>query len=181
LYIIADGFYYAGYSVINAFLSLLITSRITGGRIDIVGFVIGYYLFFRSIVEVPVARFTRTWSLHTRKNVVAASYVTYGAVVIAMGYAGSLAEIFLIQTVVAMFDAVAYPLKWTLFTKNLRREEELSWALEDISATLLPAIFTVLAGFLSQQFGIGAAFWLFGTLLIVSGGMFFFITPPRTD
>lgn len=42
LYIVADGFYYAGYSVVNVFLSALITNSIAPGRIDLVGFVVGY-------------------------------------------------------------------------------------------------------------------------------------------
>jgi hypothetical protein len=59
IYFIADGFYYAGYSVVNAFLSLLITSKITEGRLDMVGFVISYYMVIRAISELPLSRLTK--------------------------------------------------------------------------------------------------------------------------
>ena len=74
-YIIADGFYYAGYSVVNAFLSILITSKVTGGRLDMVGYAISYYMFVRALTEIPISRWTKKFSLLTKRNIIAYSYI----------------------------------------------------------------------------------------------------------
>ena len=180
-YIIANGFYYAGYSIINVFLSALITSKILPNRLDAVGLVIGYYMFLRAVLEIPFSRFTKKLGFNSRKHLVSISYLIYGILIISLGHASSIAYIFLIQTLVAIIDSIAYPIKWTLFTKNLEREEELTWALEDISATLLPAFFAAIAGIISQKFGIASAFLLFGSLLILSGIFFNFLKPSISD
>ena len=177
LYIIADGFYYAGYSVVDAFLSVLITIKIAPGRVDLVGFVIGYYMFVRAISEIPMSRLTRKLTPVQKRNLVSASYLLYGGLIIAMGFADSLVQVFAIQTIVGLLDAVAYPLKWPLFVKSVDKEEELAWSLEDIAATILPAGFTILAGSLAGAFGLSAPFILFGMLLLTSGVIFRFLRP----
>jgi len=176
MYIIADGFYYAGYSVVNAFLSILITSKITGGRLDMVGYAISYYMFVRALTEIPISRWTKKFSLLTKRNIIAYSYIFYGILIFLLGHSTQLWHIFFIQTLVGLLDAMAYPIKWTIFTKIVDKgNEELEWGLEDIGSTLLPAIFTALAGFVSSSFGLEYAFLLFAILLIVSGLTFFFI------
>ena len=175
-YIIADGFYYAGYSVVNAFLSILITSKVTGGRLDMVGYAISYYMFVRAFTEIPISRWTKKFSLLTKRNIIAYSYIFYGILIFLLGYSTQLWHIFFIQTLVGLLDAMAYPIKWTIFTKIVDRgNEELEWGLEDIASTLLPAIFTALAGIVSSSFGLEYAFLIFAILLVVSGLTFFSI------
>ena len=178
LYIIADGFYYAGYSVVDAFLSALITIKIAPGRVDLVGFVIGYYMFVRALSEIPISRITKKLSSVQKRNLVSTSYLFYGGLIIMMGFVDSLSQIFVIQTIIGLLDATAYPLKWPLFVKSVDKEEELAWSLEDIAATLLPAGFTILAGSLAGAFGLQAPFILFGALLLISGTVFRFIKTP---
>ena len=175
-YILADGFYYAGYSVVNAFLSILITSKVTGGRLDMVGYAISCYMFVRALTEIPISRWTKKFSLLTKRNIIAYSYVLYGVLIFLLGYSIQLWHIFFIQTLVGLLDAMAYPIKWTIFTKIVDRgNEELEWGLEDIASTFLPAIFTALAGIVSASYGLEYAFLLFAILLVVSGLTFFSI------
>lgn len=181
LYILADGFYYAGYSVVDAFLSVLITVKLAPGRVDLVGFVIGYYMLTRSIAEIPISRITRRFNSSTKRNLVSVSYLIYGGLVMLMGYSTSLVQIFIIQTFAGIIDAMVYPLKWPLFAKSIDKEEELAWSLEDIAATALPAGFTMLAGLAATAFGMQAPFIIFGILLITSGTIFRFVRPPANN
>lgn len=179
-YIIADGFYYAGYSVINAFLSILITDKITGGRLDLVGYAISYYMLIRALAEIPISRITRKASFVTRRNIIASAYIVYGIVIFTLGFAEMFWQVLLIQTIAGLLDATAYPIKWTLFTRLVDKgHEELEWGLEDITSTLLPAAFTALAGIVSARFGLMYAFVLFAILLIISGITFLRIKPPN--
>lgn len=130
-YIFADGFYYAGYSVVNAFLSILITSKVTGGRLDMIGYAISYYMFVRALTEIPISRWTKNLPLLTKRNIIAYSYILYGVSIFLLGYSTQLWHIFLIQTIAGLLDATAYPIKWTIFTKLVEKgNEELAWGLE---------------------------------------------------
>jgi Na+/melibiose symporter-like transporter len=180
-FIISDGFYYAGYCVVNAFLSILITTKITGGRLDIVGYVISYYMLVRALAEIPISRWTKKFSFLTKRNVIAGSYIVYGVLIFFLGYSTELWHIFLIQTLVGLLDATAYPIKWTLFTKIVDvGNEETEWGLEDIVSGLLPALFTTVAGYVAAKFGLEYAFWIFAVLLIISGLKFFSIKQDTT-
>lgn len=181
-FIIADGFYYAGYSVVNAFLSILITSKITGGRIEIVGFVIAYYMFIRAVLEIPLSRLTSRYSFISKRNLIASSYILYGIFTALLGFSTQIWHLFLIQTIIGFLDALTYPIKWPIFTRLIDKEkEELEWSLEDIFSTLLPAFFTALAGIISSAFGLESAFLLFGSLLIISGVTFLFIRTTKNQ
>jgi predicted MFS family arabinose efflux permease len=175
-YIISDSFYYAGYSVVNAFLSILITSKVTGGKLDTVGYVLSYYMLVRAVTEIPLSRWTKNLSFLSKRNIIASSYIFYGILIFLLGYSTELWHIFLIQTVLGLLDAITYPIKWGIFTKIVDKgNEELEWGFEDIASNLLPAIFTAIAGVVSVNLGLEYAFLLFAILLTISGLTFFFI------
>ncbi len=172
-FVIADGFYYSGYSVVNAFLAVLITSSIAPGRTDLVGLAISYYLFARAAVEIPLSRLTRRLPLAVRPRFIAAGYILYGISLFLLGQSHAIWHVLAAQTALAVLDAVVYPVKWTTFTRVLdRREQEAAWGLEDISCILLTAFFTAIAGFVSARYGLDKAFLVFSLLLVVSGLMF---------
>jgi hypothetical protein len=177
-FVIADGFYYAGYDVIDGFLALLIVDRIAPGRSDLMGYAFSYYYLLRSLVELPLSRLSRNSSLLRKRTVIGFGYLLYACFVLLLGVSSSLWEVFFILTVMAVIDALLYPMKWTIFTKILdRRNQEFEWGLEDLFSTLLPAIFTAVAGFVSAAYGLEATFALFAALFALSGVTFFFIRP----
>ncbi|MFA6475590.1 MAG: MFS transporter [Patescibacteria group bacterium] len=175
-HIIADGFYYAGYSVVNTFLSLLITSKVAPGRLDIVGYAISYYMLIRALAKIPLSRLTAPLSATAKRNLVGYGYIFYGMFIFLLGYSTNIWQIFAIQTVVGLLDALTYPIKWSIFAHIVDKgREEYEWGLEDIASTSLPAIFIAVAGIVSSQFGLENVFLLFAVLLIVSGLTFFSI------
>src|SRR3989338_7272900 len=173
-YILANAFYYSGYSVINAFLSLFVTSQISGGRIDMVAYAISFYMIIRAVFEIPLSRLTRNLSFIKKRNIIAISYILYGILLFLLGHSFAMWQVFAIQFVLGLLDAIAYPLKWGMFTRIVDiGNEELEWGLEDITSSLLPAVFTAFAGIMSSQFGLEFTFLLFAILLIASGFFFF--------
>lgn len=180
IFIFADGFYYGGYSVINAFLSVLITAKITDGRVDIASYVIAYYLILRAIAELPFSNFVRRLSDKRKVEIVATLYVVYGILVLLMGFSSMVWEIFALQTFIALIDAFSYPIRWPMFTRIVDRgNEELEWGVEDIAGTILPAVFSALAGVVAEAWGVSAAFYVFGPVFMVSGISFALIDLSR--
>jgi len=176
IYTLADGFYYGGYSVINAFLSILVTDKITNGRVDIASYVVSYYLVLRAIAELPLANFVRRYSDTTKLKIVTFGYISYGILILLMGFSDAVWQIFLLQTGIALIDALTYPIRWPIFTKVVDRgNEELEWGIEDVAGTILPAGFSALAGIIAEAYGISSAFYVFGPVFMISGFGFSFI------
>ncbi len=181
LYILSDSFYYSGYGVLNAFLSLLITVHITN-RIDIAGYVIGYYMIIRSLIELPFAGMVKHWSFKRRQWTVLVCYVVYGISIILMGHASFIWQVLLFQTVNALVDALAYPIRWPIFTRIIDvGNEEIEWSAEDVFSTAFPALFTMLAGVMAEWYGVRSTFLLFGPLMMLAGILFVFIRVPQSD
>lgn len=170
---LSDSLYYSSsYAMVNAFLSILITSRLTD-RIDIVGFVMAYYMIVRVATEVPMSTFTKKLSRKARKNLVSINFAIYGVGLMLLGYTTEIWHIFALQTLFGFLDATNYPLKWTLFPQILdKSKEELEWSLEDSLGSLFPAIAAVAAGIISERYQLPIVFIMFGTLMIVSAIIF---------
>ncbi len=176
IFILADGFYYGGYGVLNAFLSVLITAKITAGRVDIASYVIAYYLILRAIAELPFSNYVRHLSDKRRVQLVSSLYLLYGFLVLAMGFSTMIWQIFALQTFIALIDAFSYPIRWPMFTRILDRgNEELEWGIEDVVSTLLPALFSALAGLSAEAWGVASAFYIFGPVFMISGLCFSFM------
>ena len=170
---LSDSLYYSSsYAMVNAFLSILITSRLTD-RIDIVGFVMAYYMIVRVATEVPMSTFTKKLSRKARKNLVSINFAIYGVGLMLLGYTTEIWHIFALQTLFGFLDATNYPLKWTLFPQILdKSKEELEWSLEDSLGSLFPAIAAVAAGIISERYQLPIVFIMFGTLMIISAIIF---------
>jgi MFS family permease len=176
VFLISDLFYYSSYDLLNVFLTILITTKVTDGRLDAVGLVLGYYMLLRALAEIPLAKLVGVLSTSTKINFVSYSHVVYGLVVGALGFSQSLMAIFFFVTVVAFIDASTYPIKWAIFSKLLDRgNEEIEWSLEDVLATTSTAVFAVLGGFLSERYGLEILFLLMGATFATCGFVFHFI------
>lgn len=180
-YLASNSLYYGSFDVINAFLSILVTNKVTGGNIEIMGLILGYTMLLRAFVELILIRIIKIKRKSFEKNIVAVSYVLYGLLVIALGFSESILYVFLIQTGLALLDALAYPMKWSIFSLILdKNNAEQEWGLEDIISTAVSAIFASIGGILSVAFGLEAIFIIFGLLYIGSGLLFFPIRVSNT-
>ena len=144
---------------------------------DIVGFVIAYYMLIRAASELPLSRWSKNFSFLAKRNIIAYGYIIYGVLIFILGYSTQIWHLFAIQTIIGLIDALTYPIKWPIFSKSMDKgNEEFEWGLEDIGSTLLPGIFTAMAGVISVSFGLEAAFLLFAALMVISGIIFLFLT-----
>lgn len=173
-YLASNSLYYGSFDVINAFLSVLVTNKVTGGNLEIMGLILGYNMLLRAFVELILIKIIKIKQKTVQKNVVAISYVVYGLLVVALGFSSTILHVFLIQTFLALIDALAYPMKWSIFSIILdKNNAEQEWGLEDIISTAVSAVFAALGGILSQQFGLESIFVIFGLLYFFSGLFFF--------
>lgn len=165
LFLLADGLYYGGYGMLNAFLAALITLHVAPERLDIVGFILSYYLVCRAISIIPLTKFTFRLSLKTKKDIVALCFLLHGIAVISLGFSTQIWHILVIETVLALSDSLSYPVKWPLFSMvQDENNKETEWGLEDLFAVSGSAIAAITAGIVSNIFGVRAIFFVFGSL-----------------
>lgn len=181
VFYLSDAFYYGAFTVINAFLSALITLKISNGDTGLVGLVIAYGMVVRIFSELVLTRFSRNLDLKGKRNLVTCSYMISGLSTMLMGFSTNIWQILALQSIYSLFDGLAYPHKWSIFTRIIDPQKtEFQWSLEDIITTLSAAIFAAFGGFLSDYFGLEAIFILFGILYISSGMTFYFIEQTQS-
>lgn len=166
----SDAIYYSSYDALNTFLALLVTIKISPDRIDLAGFVIGYYMLLRATIEIPISRLMVTYNLATKLRILTIAHLLYGLAIGLLGLANTQLHVFTIMTMLALFDAVLFPIKWALFSRILDEDnEETEWGLEDTLTASATAVFVVLGGLIAQQFGVQVLFFLMSTLFVTSG------------
>lgn len=170
IFLISDAFYYTSYDAVNTFLALLVTLKIAPDRIDLAGLVIGYYMLLRAVIEIPLSRLMVAYKLKTKLHILMTSHILYGIIIALLGFATTQLHVFTIMTLLAILDAVLFPIKWTLFSKIIDKDnEETEWGLEDTLSATSTSIFVILGGLLAQQYGVQVLFFIMGGLFVTSG------------
>jgi len=166
-------FYYAGIDVPYAYMAVLITSQVSDGNVGAVGFSLTITMLARAFSELPFSKITQKYNKFTKRNIVAASLVLYGILLMVMGQAQALWQVYAVQVLIGLLEGLAYPIKWGIFTSILDKgKEEFEWGLEDVASTFFPAMFAMLTGVLAGLVGLPVLFFLFGIVMIISGILF---------
>jgi predicted MFS family arabinose efflux permease len=175
-YLLSNSFYYGGFDIIGAFLAILITTNITNGSAEMVGFLLAYGMVMRAMLELLISPLTKKINWSKKIKLVAFSYLLYGLAIGLMGFASTMWQVFAIQTCISLIDAACYPLKWSIFTKIIdQNNQEFEWGLEDIMSTLASAAFAALSGIIIEAYSISTLFMFFGGSYFFSGLSFYFI------
>lgn len=180
VFLLSDVLYWSASAVISTFLAVLVTVEITDGRLDAVGLVSAAFLAANALFGIPLSLLTRKLSRNQKKNLVSWTYIAYGVVIALFGFSTALWHILALQVAAAFLEALAYPLKWTIFSHILsKRYEETGWSLESFAASLMGAAAAYAAGVLSQKYGLTVIFVGFGLFYAASGVLFRYIQQKR--
>lgn len=175
-YLLSNSFYYGGFDIINAFLAVLITEHIAKGNVQTLGLILSYSMIVRATLEIFFIKLTKKYKGVDQKNIVVICFLLYGLSTIFLGFSTLIWHVIVFQTIIALLDAIAYPIKWTIFSKILdKNNEELEWSLEDVTSIAVTALFAGIGGFIANHYGIQSIFIVFGLLYIASGISFYFI------
>lgn len=180
LYFVSNSLYYGSFDIIQAFLAVLVTQKVSGGSVEIVGYIVAYGMISRFIFEIIFGKFVKGFSWNTKKIIVTGGYLAYGVTTILMGFSTTIAQVFIFQSLISLIDALCYPLKWSIFTHIIdERNQEFEWSLEDVLSTMTSACLAALGGFLTQKYELSIVFIFFGISYFLSGVSFYFIKLRR--
>lgn len=173
VFILSDMFYYAGIDLPYAYMAVLITSQVSDGNVGAVGFSLTITMLARALSELPFSKITQKYNKTTKRNIVTASLILYGILLMILGQAHALWHVYVLQAFIGLLEGLAYPIKWGIFTSILDKgKEEFEWGLEDVASTFFPAVVAMLTGVLAGLVGLPTLFFLFGIVMIISGVLF---------
>lgn len=180
-FIISDTLIYSASSLINVFLTFLVADEITNGRIDIVGFLISYYLVLTGVVGMIYSKYFLPKTTNKQKIAVSTSMVSYGLIISLMGFSKSVLQITIILSALATLNGILDPLRWNIFPKLLDKgKEAYEWSLEGFFSSIAGAITAALGGYFANKVGLPPVFIFFGLFYIVGGVVFYQIVTART-
>ncbi|NCT55904.1 MFS transporter [bacterium] len=180
-FLVSDTLSYSASSLISVFLTFLISDKITHGRIDIVGFLIAYYMLTKGAVGIYFSKKLDIKSTTKQKHLVTGSHVLYGVLIALMGFSTTIIHIALILTLLGFLDDLLYPLKWDIFSKILDKgKETYELSLQYFFTAIAAAITAAVGGFLGNRVGLETVFTIFGVFYVLSGIAFYQIITEHT-
>lgn len=176
IFLFHDILYWGSNSVLTSFLAILITSKITNGNLESIGFAVSAFLISNALVGTPFSLITRKFNPALKKNIAALGYILFGIFTLFLVFSTQIWQVILLQVILGAIEGIVYPLKWVLFSKIQEKGyEETAWSIEDFITAIVSAICVFLAGFLSERFGIESVWIIFSSFYILSGFFFLFL------
>lgn len=162
--IISDFLIWSSYQLFAPIFAIFVTDKIENGSIEIVGIASAIYLITKSICEIPVGmRIDKSKS--EKDDLYTAIFGTILTAVAYLTYIGidSIMELYLVQALLGVGSALAFPGWYSIFTRHVDRgKEAFEWSLYDVLLGIGMAIAAALGGFLASNYG-------FNTLFIIIG------------
>ncbi len=166
----------SGWGLLSPIFAIFITKQIIGGTLVVVGLAIAIYWLVKSVVQLPIARYldkTPSENDDFYSLVMGTCLIT----VVPFGYIFATLpwQIYLLEVILAIGDAMAIPAWYAIFTRHVNKFQIGSeWTLNSIAVGLGTAVAAALGGWIADRFGFPAVFVLVsifsaaGALLLIT-------------
>ena len=156
----------SGWGLLSPIFAVFITKQIVGGTLVVVGLATATYWLVKSLVQWPIARYldkTPSENDDFYSLVMGSCLVT----IVPFGYIFATLpwQVYLLEVVVAIGDAMVVPAWYSIFTRHVNKFQIGSeWTLNSIAIGLGTAVAAALGGWIASRFGFPAVFILVGLL-----------------
>ena len=156
----------SGWGLLSPIFAVFITKQIVGGTLVVVGLATATYWLVKSLVQWPIARYLDKtpsenddfYSLEMGSCLV--TIVPFGYIFATLPW-----QVYLLEVVVAIGDAMVVPAWYSIFTRHVNKFQIGSeWTLNSIAIGLGTAVAAALGGWIASRFGFPAVFILVGLL-----------------
>ncbi|OGN26883.1 MAG: hypothetical protein A3B17_01760 [Candidatus Yanofskybacteria bacterium RIFCSPLOWO2_01_FULL_45_72] len=168
--VIGDFLTNAGFSVFAPIFAIFFTGQIEGGTLAHVGFAAAIVQIFKSVLQIPIARYLDKnhgeyddfYSLISGSIVVASVPFLYI-------FATNVSHIYIIQAVYGIGLSFVIPPWYAIFSRHLdKHHESIEWSLDSVAIGIAASSAAALGGILASKFGFHRVF-LFGGILAICG------------
>ena len=171
--VLSDFFFNAGFSVFGPIFAVFVTKQIDGGTLQVIGFGAAIVQIFKSLIQIPVARY-----LDKNHGEYDDFYsMVGGSTLIALVpfmylFASESKHIYIIQALYGIGLAFSIPPWYAIFSRHLdKMHENIEWSLDSISIGVAAAVAAALGGVLATKFGFHFVFLIGGVFAICGAFM----------
>lgn len=166
--VISDFFFNAGFSVFGPIFAVFVTGQIDGGSLQVVGFGAAIVQIFKSLVQIPVARYLDKnhgeyddfYSMVGGSSLIAVVPFLYL-------FASSANHVYIIQAMYGIGLAFSIPPWYAIFSRHLDKlHENIEWSMDSVSIGIAAATAAAVGGILASKFGFQFVFLIGGVLAI---------------
>jgi MFS family permease len=167
--ILSDFAIWSAANLIAPIFAIFVVDKIPGGSIEVVGIATMIFLVVKSIFEVPIGIWidkskSEKDDLYTAflgTLVSAAVYFLYPQV-------DSVVQLYLLQALLGVATAAAYPGWFSIFTRHIDKSKEaFEWSLYDVLLGLGMAATAALGAFMVDAYGFDVIFYIIGTATVI--------------
>lgn len=176
IFIASDFLLQAGWGLIGPIFALFITKQISGGTLEMVGFIASTYWITKSVIQPFVAHF-----FDTRKGEKDDFYFLVGGMYVAnlvpLGYllATQVWHIFLLECIRGFAMSCVIPSWSAIFTRHITKGwEAFSWSIESTGIGFAAGFGGALGGVLASAFGFPSVFVLVSAFGLASSTILLF-------
>lgn len=177
--ILSDFLIWSSNQLLAPIFAIFITDKIQGS-IEVVGIASAIYLITKSIFEIPIGVYIDK-SKSEKDDLLTAIFGTLLTALVYFLYIfiADVWQLYLLQALMGLSAAVAFPGWYSIFTHHVDRGREgLEWSLYDVSLGIGMAAAAALGGFIAETFGFNVLFFIVG-LFTLSGSLFLLIIKDK--
>jgi MFS family permease len=174
--VLSDFLIFAAYQLFTPIFAIFISEKI-GGNLEVIGISMGIYLFSKALFELPVGIFIDQ-SKSEKDDLYASIFGTMlvGMVYLAYVFIDSVGQLYILQALLGLGGAIAYPGWYSIFTKHIDKGKEgFEWSLYDVLLGIGMAAAATLGGFIASIYSFNTLFILVAVVTFVGALLLFLI------
>ncbi|HCC23049.1 TPA: hypothetical protein DF272_02610 [Candidatus Falkowbacteria bacterium] len=171
--ILSDFIILTSSNLLSPIFAIFIAEQVPGGDIESAGVAVAIYAVAKAVSEVPVGVF-----IDKHKGELDDLYVTFigtimqGIVYITFIFISNIWQLFLLQALLGVASAVAYPGWYAIFTRHVDSNKQgFEWSLYDVLMGFGYAGAAALSGFIAVRWGFSAIFSVVGIMTICGSSL----------
>ncbi len=167
--IFSDFLIWSSYQFLAPIFAIFISDRIDNSSLAVVGIASAVYLISKSIFEIPVGAYVDK-SRSEKDDLYTALVGTILSACVFFGFIfiTSVWQLYLLQILMGMGNALAFPGWYSIFTRHVdRNKAAFEWSLYDVLLGVGMAATAAIGGFLAERFGFDVIFIIIGLFTLL--------------
>ncbi len=167
--VLVDSLFFGIQRSLATILPLFISFNLTG-NIKYVGYLITYSMLLHAAIIIPFTKISSKLTKKGKMNLVTLCLIAMGLCVATLGFIQNLWQLFLLETLILVFDAFQYPIKLVVFTEVIDNDrKEFEWGLKAVSGALGTGIISFISLSLLDIRGFREVYIFLGALFVLAG------------
>lgn len=175
--ILSDFLIWSSYNLLAPVFAIFVTGKIANASIEVVGIAASLYAVFKVLVEIPVGIFIdRTKSEKDDLYAAVIGTLAMAAVYFAYVFVDSVWELYILQAILGVAAAFAYPGWLSIFSRHVDAERRaFEWSLYDVTIGVGIALASAIGAFVAEFFGFNVLFIIVGIFSLCGTASLLFI------